>query len=158
MSNTKIYRSGHLFWLVWLGQVPQNKPMFNVWMWSLVCQCSCLSVWRAWCPLHVAEALGTALGTERIVQAVLAGLHLFFCISHWCVFWLCQHSCRMSSVCLTSAERPMPRKTNKEQREAWKARWSSGNWLSWTELQGSRLSELNQETLSLKALVLYQAW
>lgn len=81
MCKTKIYRSGHLFWLVWLGQVPHNKPMFNAWLWSLVCQCSCPSVWRAWCPLHVAEALGTAVGTERLVQAVHTGLLVCICSS-----------------------------------------------------------------------------
>lgn len=81
MCKTKIYRSGHLFWLVWLGQVPHNKPMFNAWMCSLVCQCSCPSVWRAWCPSHVAEALGTALGMERLVQAVHTGLLGCICSS-----------------------------------------------------------------------------
>lgn len=136
MCKTKIYRSGHLFCLVWPGRVPHSRLMFNAWMWCPVCLCSCPSVWRAWCPSPMAEALGTALSTEREPCAGsphrLAGLHLLLCISHWCIFWQCQHSSHMFSVCLISA----PAKEN--QQGAGKSKTGAcGLWLSWTGLKGS---------------------
>lgn len=146
MCKTKIYRSGHLFWLVWLGQLPHNKPTFNAWMWSLVCQCSCPSVWRAWCPSHVAEELGTTLGMERLVQAVHTGLLGCICSSGFPtdMFSSCAST---AAACLmfvlTPAKRPVPRKPNrnreklgKQDRSLWQLSflgWATGSSVEWVK-------------------------
>lgn len=156
MCKTKIYRSGHLFWLVWLGRVPHNKPMFNTWMWSLVSQCSCLSVWRAWCPLHVAEALGTTLGSERLLQTFRTGLLGCICSSgsptdvfsgyaSTAATCLVFASCLLKGPCQGKSARSRER-LGKLDRNLWQLAflgWATGSSAEWVKPE---------------ALVLYQAW
>lgn len=161
MCKTKIYMSVHLFWLVWLGKVPHNKPMFNAWTWSLACQCSCPSVWRAWSPFHVAEALGITLGTERFVWADHTGLLGCICSSGspTAVFAGCAST---AATCLVFTLRLWKAWAKENQQGARRDLESKteacGYWLLWARLLGAQLSELNPEALSSIAPVLYQAW
>lgn len=137
--------------------MPHDKPMFNAWIWSLVCQCSCPSVWRAWCPLHVAEALGTALGTERLVQAVHIGLLGCICSSGsptdvFSGYASTAATCLAFASCLLKGPcqgKPRSReRLGKQDRSFWQL-----TFLDWAT--GSS-AELNPEAPSPKALVLYQ--
>lgn len=145
MCKTKIYRSGHLFWLVWLGQAPHNKHMFNAWMWSLFCQCSYPSAWRAWCPLHIAEALGTTLGMERLVQAVHIGLLSCICSSGSPTDVFSGHASTAATT-LMFTSRLLKESCQEKPTRSWERLGKQdSNWQSWAVLQGAQLSEWNPE-------------